>query len=292
MEGEYDYDEAYEGESGNPLDGVEEREDLAEEELLSLFEEQKQGEEESVAIAAKFVHRSSRGSDRHPPDLSQIHDGKHIKGPFMVEAEETHMLPHVTLTRVDSIDLSKHKAGFCQTLPLSVRTPGKRKVPFEEEEEEEDDDGDEARNLLNGEVKQEVRQPSIAAVIPPNAIEASVKEDHFVDEEVVICDDLNGHGDDDEDEYTPNDDNWEDREARRYLEMLQEQENGVLNSSLQCPICNTSLQEMKEDVSCTTTAARRWDAAANINPVSGFFFLIKSLEKLVLYWVSRNSSWG
>ena len=239
VEGEYDGDEAYEDENGNPLGRVEGKEEISDEESLYLFEEQK--EEESLVIATKVVHRASRGVDRHPLNLSPIEDRKYIKGPFIVENEETHILPHVIASRVDPID----------SPPAHIR---KRKEPFEEEGE----DNDEARNLLDGEVKEGCQGPLAAAVSAPNATEASAKVDHFVDEEVAVYDDLNGLRDDGEDGYTPSDDNWEDREAQRYLEMLQEQENGMQDDTLQCPICNVSLQRIEEDVSCTAAAARCW----------------------------------
>ena len=184
MDGDYDGDEAYEDGNGNLSDGVEGREEVANEELLSPFQEQKEKEEkeESAAMVAKTVHTVSRSDDKYPLHLSPNQDRKYTKGPFTVENEETPKLPQGNFPWVDPINSLNHKVGFCQPLSPAVQEAG--------DEEE--------KHLLNGERKQEVQQwPLPAVVSAPNTAKAapegrvvkrrnSIRDKHLCQQTVTI----------------------------------------------------------------------------------------------------------
>lgn len=270
---DYDGDEVY---NGNLPDGVEGRAELPNDELLSSLQERKEDQEESMAEVAKIVPRVSRSDDRYPLHLSPYHACRYIKEPFIVGNEGTPKLPHANFPWVDPINLLNPEVGFCQPSSPAVQTPRQRNMLFEKSKAA----GDEQRNPLNGERTQEVSQRPLPAVVAaPNTTKVSAKVDHFLGEPVEMSDELSGHGDDYQDNYTLRDDSWEEGVSQGYLETLQGQED------LQCPICKTGLQGVKEDVSCTATLLAAGMPAANINPTSVSFLYNAYSESRTLPFV-------
>ncbi|KAF8456003.1 hypothetical protein BGX38DRAFT_1165682 [Terfezia claveryi] len=251
VDGEYDDDDLY----SSPA--VEERDGMVDEELMGLFEE----ETAVVAVVGEDADeaRGRRGASVMFPTPVKADGKKPVKGPFMVDDEDES--GDEGDTPIKPMDTMKREAESPPP-PMSR----KRKMPFEleedeDEEEEEKEEEEEEDNVKTQESNARLNKHETNLSWPVltngagsgtlNATAAaSIMNDEFIDDEMLDNDD----DDDDEGIDTPYGGDWEEREERRYIEMLQEQENPRIqdgNDTPQCPICSGSLEGMKEDVSCT-----------------------------------------
>ena len=254
VEGEYDDDDDDGGGgdlySGGPV--AEERDGMADEELMGLFEE-----EETVVVGTMEdgtdEGRGRRGGSVMFPTPVKAEGKKPVKGPFMVDDEDETGDEGDTPTK--PTDAINRETG-CSPPPPPPPMPKKRKMPFELDEDEVDEEEHVETRVSNARLNK--HETNLSPPILTNGAGSSTLNDavtaSIIDDESINDKVLNNDDDDDEDIDTPNGGDWEEREELRYLEMLQEQENARIqdeNDTPQCPICFESLEGMKEDVSCT-----------------------------------------
>ena len=229
---------------------TEERDGMIDEELMGLFEE----ETAVVTVVGEADADEGRGKRGGSVMLPTPVKGEG-KQPLMVNDEES---GDGGVTPTKSAATVKQKTE-CSPAPPPPPISKKRKMPFEMEE-----DDDEAEDAETGESKSRFNKYE-TNLTPPvltndagnsnlsDAAMAALLDDEFIDDE-MLNNDGESENSPEEGLDTPNGGGWEEREERRYLEMLQEQEDAGLqdvNDTPQCPICAESLEGMKEDVSCT-----------------------------------------
>ncbi|KAF8420369.1 hypothetical protein EV426DRAFT_612054 [Tirmania nivea] len=197
VEGEYNDDDLY---SGGPV--VEERDEMADEELMGLFEE----ETAVVAVVDEGADqgRGRRGGSVMFPTPVKPEEKKPGKGPFMMDDEDESSDEGNTPTKPTNV--VKRETVCSQPSPPPPMLK-KRKMPFELEEDEDEED-------MQG-LEAQMRGSSTLN----DTTAASFIDDEFIDDETLNNDD------DEEGIDSLNGDGWEEREEGRYLEMLQEQES-------------------------------------------------------------------
>ncbi|KAF8430260.1 putative DNA repair protein Pso2/Snm1 [Tirmania nivea] len=240
VEGEYNDDDLY---SGGPVAEV--RDEMADEELMGLFEE----ETAVVAVVDEGADqgRGRRGGSVMFPTPVKPEEKKPGKGPFMMDDEDESSDEGNTPTKPTNV--VKRETVCSQPSPPPPMLK-KRKMPFELEE---DEDEEEDARTRGSNARLNKYETNLSPPVLTNGAGSSTLNDtaaaSFIDDE-FIDDELLNNDDDEEGIDSLNGDGWEEREEGRYLEMLQEQESARMqdeNDTLQCPICSESLEGMKED---------------------------------------------
>ena len=243
VEGEYD-DEEEEEEEERFADGGD-MDRAIDADLIGLYEK----ENNEVVMQIQFENGLSRKRKPARVPEGNRESKRPVKRPFIIDDDDS--------------EAEEDKAGIIMKSELSTPeslhckrecTPGPEYGLSPKMKTRMDDD-DNRFGIKNKPVELERKASGSEDAPPPLIADGDFTDDKLLN---FDYDDGNFNHDDDEEEDGVHcgGDNWEEREERRFLEMLQEQENMrsvviIEDEAPQCPICSTSLEGMKEDVSCT-----------------------------------------